>query len=345
MHDVVSDIDRWLSESSDVVTATVVGTWGSAPRAVGAKMAFTKDGKITGSVSGGCVEGAVFENGTNLFKNGPPKLIKFGVSDKNAWDVGLACGGTIEVFIEHLHLSVYEIIHNLLKEEQLFAVSTVVDGPLSLLGKKLIVTDGKKLFGGIKPGLDSTIVAISERALASGKSQKRNIKLNNDHVESLEVFIEVVHPTPTLIVIGGVHIAIALTSIANSLNYRTIILDPRRAFGSHERFEHADQLIQGWPEEALSQVPLTKETAVASLTHDPKIDDPALRIALLSPAFYVGALGSRKTHAARCRRLLDAGLPKEQVESIHGPIGLDINARTPEEIAVSIMAEIIAARG
>jgi len=159
--------------------------------------------------------------------------------------------------------------------------------------------------------------------------------------EPLELFIEIVRPAPMLVVIGGVHIAVALTSLARTLGYQNVVIDPRRAFGNRERFPHVDQLIQAWPDEAFDRLTISTYTAVTSLTHDPKIDDPALRRALLSPAFYVGALGSRKTHTARCQRLLDAGLPQESVDRIHGPIGLSIGARTPEEIALSIMAEIV----
>jgi xanthine dehydrogenase accessory factor len=162
--------------------------------------------------------------------------------------------------------------------------------------------------------------------------------------EDVEVFLEVVLPPPTLIAVGGVHITIALMALAKTLGYRTVVVDPRSAFGNEVRFPHVDQLIQAWPQEAFQQIPLTRSTAVAMLTHDPKLDDPALQIALPSQAFYVGALGSKTTQAKRRQRLLDEGLTEEQLNRLHGPIGLEIGAGTPEEIAMSIMAEIVATR-
>ena len=162
-------------------------------------------------------------------------------------------------------------------------------------------------------------------------------------MEPFEVFIEISHPAPTLVVIGGVHIAIALTAMAKTAGYKTVVIDPRRSFGSEERFPQVDKLIQAWPTEAFDQLQITSSTAVASLTHDPKIDDPALQIVLASPAFYIGALGSKKTHLERRRRLSAAGVPDDRLARIHGPIGLKIGAQTPEEIAIAIMAEIVAA--
>jgi xanthine dehydrogenase accessory factor len=162
--------------------------------------------------------------------------------------------------------------------------------------------------------------------------------------EDVEAFMEVILPPPTLIAVGGVHITIALMALAKTLGYRTVVVDPRSAFGSEERFPQVDELIRSWPDEAFRQIPLTRSTAIAMLTHDPKLDDPALKIALPSPAFYVGALGSKTTQSKRCQRLLEDGLTEEQLNRLHGPIGLEIGAGTPEEIAISIMAEIVAAR-
>jgi xanthine dehydrogenase accessory factor len=164
--------------------------------------------------------------------------------------------------------------------------------------------------------------------------------LNDD----VEVFVEVILPPPTLIAVGGVHITVALMALAKTLGYRTVVIDPRSAFGNQERFPNVDQLIQQWPQEAFEQIPITRSTAIAMLTHDPKLDDPALKIALSSPAFYVGALGSKTTQAKRRQRLLDEGLTESQLDRLHGPIGLRIGAGTPEEIGLSIMAEIVAAR-
>src|SRR4029079_624140 len=191
-------------------------------------------------------------------------------------------------------------------------------------------------WGSLGPTLDPAALALAQAGLAAGASSRAEL------AEGVEAFVEVVLPPPTLIVIGGVHITIALVALAKTLGYYTIVVDPRKAFGSTERFPHADQLVQAWPDEALAEIPLTRGTAVAMLTHDPKLDDPALRLALPSAAFYVGALGSQTTQPKRRQRLLDDGLSPEQLDRLHGPIGLPLGAQTPEEIALAIMAEIVA---
>ncbi len=343
MRDVIQDIDAWLTADIPVAIATVIETWGSAPRKVGAKMALTASGKIAGSVSGGCVEGAVFDVGVEVLLTRHPQLLHFGVADETAWEVGLACGGSIEIFVEPLDPVTYNFLHGLLDEDEPFAVITIIRGLQEMLGKKLVVQRGGRIFGQIDPSIDGIIAATARSALASGESRQHQINLPDTEIEPFEVFIEVLQPAPTLVMIGGVHIAVALTTFAKALGYQTIVIDPRRAFGNMERFPHVDKLIQAWPGEAFMQVELTSSTAVASLTHDPKIDDPALKIVLASPAFYIGALGSRKTHEERLRRLQEAGLTAERLKRIRGPIGLEIGANTPEEIAVAIMAEIVAA--
>jgi len=225
-----------------------------------------------------------------------------------------------------------------LVEERPAAVLTVVRAPDELLGRELLIKEDGNVVGSINEDLDEQAVPLARESLLQGSSRRANLN------EDVEVFIEVILPPPTLIAVGGVHITIALVSLAKTLGYRTIVVDPRSAFGSEERFPHVDQLIQSWPEEAFQKIPLTRSTAIAMLTHDPKLDDPALKIALPSPAFYVGALGSKTTQAKRRQRLLDEGVTEAQLERLHGPIGLKIGAGTPEEIAMSIMAEIVAAR-
>lgn len=344
MRDVVEDINRWLSENSPIAIATVLSTWGSAPRKVGAKMAMTPSGQITGSVSGGCVEGAVFDIGQEVLFNRQPQLIKFGVADETAWDVGLACGGSIEVFVEPLDPVTHQFTASLLIENEPFAIATVIEGPREIIGRKLIIQRSGRMFGHISEIVDGIVAAATRSALASGKSIRRRMSIPDSDIAPFELFIEIVHPATTLIMIGGVHITIALSAIAKVLGYQTIVIDPRRAFGNEERFPDVDQLIQAWPQEAFQNLELTTETAIASLTHDPKIDDPAIKIALASPAFYIGALGSKKTHTERKARLRAANVPEAHLEKIHGPIGLTIGAETPEEIAVAIMAEIVAFR-
>lgn len=342
MRDVISDIDRWKKEDRKIAIATVIETWGSAPRGVGAKMVISPDGKIAGSVSGGCVEGAVYEAGIEVLETGKSELLHFGVADETAWEVGLACGGTIEVFVRPLNKNMYDSLHTQLTEANGIANVIVIRGPTELLGKELLLTDNGLVVGSISEDLDTNAVSAAQKVLAEGVSRRVSIDPSND--VSVEIFVDVNLPEFTLIIVGGVHIAIALADIAKTLGYRTIVIDPRRSFGSQERFPSVDQLIQAWPEEAFSKIKINSATAVAMLTHDPKIDDPALKIVLNSGAFYIGALGSQKTQTKRQKRLVAEGLTREQINRIHGPIGLPLGGETPEEIALAIMAEIITTR-
>ena len=339
MRDILPDLNNWsLDDDQSIALATVIETWGSSPRRAGAKMAITPDGRITGSVSGGCVEGAVFDAGVQVLNSNTPQLLHFGVADETAWEVGLACGGSIDIFVKPLDKEFFRSLRSVLVEERAAVVLTVVRGPNDLLGREMLIKEDGNVIGSIREDLDERAMRLAKETLLLGSS--RRAKLNED----IEVFIEVILPPPTLIVVGGVHITIALVSLAKTLGYRTIVVDPRSAFGSQERFPYVDQLIQSWPEEAFQEIPLTRSTAIAMLTHDPKLDDPALKIALPGPAFYVGALGSKTTQAKRRQRLLDEGVTEAQLDRLHGPIGLKIGAGTPEEIAMSIMAEIVAAR-
>lgn len=341
MREVIDDIERWQTEEEAVALATVIATWGSSPRRPGAKMALTPAGKIAGSVSGGCVEGAVFEAGVEALEQKQARRLHFGVADETAWDVGLACGGEIDIFVEPLDPELARRIARLLREERAGVVATIVEGPEDLIGAKLFVDEDGAVSGGLDEGIAATVREEAARALATG--QPRRITVSTE-ASPVELFLDVILPPPTLIMVGGVHIAIALAKMARALNFRTIIVDPRRAFGSEERFPDVDRLIQKWPREAFEELALTPSTAVTMLTHDPKIDDPALKIVLDSPAYYVGALGSSRTHARRRQRLLEDGVPEELLDRIHAPIGLDIEAQTPEEIAVAVMAEMVAAR-
>lgn len=326
--DVAREVELWRREGQEIALATVVRTWGSGPRGPGAKMALTKDARVSGSVSGGCVEAAVVEEGREVLETGTPKLLRFGVADETAWNVGLSCGGTIEVFVEKLDDSLARILSQALEERRALAKATVVRG--ENLGKTSIVLDGASGEG--------ELAAAARRSLESGLPEVIQT------ADGSEVFIDVERPAPTLVMVGGVHVSIAMTSIAKTVGYRTIVVDPRGVFGSEERFPHADELIPEWPDDALEGIGLDRSTAVATLTHDPKIDDPALMVALRSPAFYVGALGSRKTHEKRRKRLLDRGLTEAELSRLHAPVGLDIGSRSPEEIALSVMAQIVAVR-
>ena len=338
MRDILPDLDRWHVENKSIALATVIQTWGSSPRRTGAKMALTPDGKIAGSVSGGCVEGAVFEAGVEVLASNRPQLLHFGVADETAWEVGLACGGSIDIFVKPLDPGFLRTLRPVLAEEEPAAVATVVRGPDPLVGKEMLVREAGHTAGSIGDELDETAVRLARAALAAGEPGRAMLS------ENVEVFLDVFMPPPTLIAVGGVHIAVALMKLAKALGYRTVVIDPRSAFSSVERFPDVDSLLSLWPDEAFQQIPITRSTAIAMLTHDPKLDDPALALALGSPAFYVGALGSKATQAKRRQRLLAEGVSEEQLRRLRGPIGLQIGAKTPEEIAISIMAEIVAAR-
>jgi xanthine dehydrogenase accessory factor len=340
MRDILNDIEQWIKGGEPVALATVIRTWGSAPRRVGAKMALTESGKITGSVSGGCVESAVFEAGVQTLQNGQPQLLEFGVADETAWQVGLACGGRIEVFVQVLDPTLFDLWKISLLSNQPFSVVSLIDGPDDLLGKVMLVAGDNVRFS-LGQGLDEICIEKSRLILAEGRSQSFELSWQ---ARPVRIFVEVLKPMPTLIMVGGVHIAIALTTLAKTLGFRTLVIDPRRAFGNASRFPDVDRLIQSWPEEAFSQIEISSSDAVVMLTHDPKIDDPGLKRVLNSPAFYIGVLGSRVTHEKRKRRLLADGVTPDQLNRLHAPIGLDIGAETPEEIALAIMAEIVAAR-
>ena len=340
MNDVAAQVRDWRRQNLPVALATVIETWGSSPRAVGAKMALNPEGGIAGSVSGGCVEGAVAKVGQRVLEKGQPELLHFGVSDETAWDVGLACGGEIDVFVEPVDENHFDFLVGAMEEEQPAASLTVIEGRESDLGAKLSArgAEGEQIIGAIDSGVQEIARDALMEGLNSGRAQR--VKLS----DQTEAFVDVVMPRPTLVMVGGVHIAETLADLARSLGYRTVVIDPRRSFGSEERFPQVDELVQMWPQDGLSEIGVDASTAVAVLTHDPKIDDPALLAALPGPAFYVGALGSSRTQEKRRQRLREAGLSDDQVARLHGPIGLDIGAKTPEEIALAVMAEVVAAR-
>ena len=337
MRDILPDVEAWLSHGRRVALGTVVATWGSAPRAVGSCMGMSDDGGLTGSVSGGCVEAAVIDAAREILKGAPPRLLRFGVADETAWAVGLACGGRIEVFVEALDPQVFASLRAAVLRDEPMALATVIDGPARELARHAVLDASGALSG----SLEGAWRALAQPALVEALATARSARVP---VEGGELFVDVLRPLPTLIVVGGVHIAVALVTLARTLGFRTVVVDPRSAFANKERFPHADRLESGWPDEALTRIGLTSSTAVAVLTHDPKLDDPALRAALPSPAFYVGALGSRGTQAKRRQRLLEAGLAEAEVDRLRAPIGLDLGGRSPEEIALSVMAEVVAAR-
>ncbi|MDA1330082.1 MAG: XdhC family protein [Chloroflexi bacterium] len=329
------DLETWLAHGEAVALATVVSTWGSAPRPAGSFMAVNAQGQIAGSVSGGCVEGAVVEAAKESLKTGQGRLLHFGVADETAWDVGLACGGNIDIFVQPLVRGAAEAALEAIKAEQDVGIATVIGGNEALLGAQLMSSQEGPLFNSEQ--------LSGEQLQIAGEAIGRIQGMRRETVGDMEWFINHVAPSPTLVMVGGSHIAVALAQIAKTAQFRTVVVDPRRAFGTEARFAEVDSLLQVWPGEAFEQMGLTRSTAMASLSHDPKIDDPALIAALASQAFYVGALGSQRTHAKRLKRLAEKGVSEADLARIHSPIGLEINALTPEEIAVAVMAEVIGA--
>ncbi|HMR99613.1 MAG TPA: XdhC family protein [Anaerolineales bacterium] len=331
MRDILIDIQHWQKEGESIALATVIQTWGSAPRRIGSHMAFTLSGKIAGSVSGGCVENTVIEAGMQVLKMNHPQLLHFGVADETAWGVGLACGGSIDVFVQPLDAQVFHEIKKVINNEEGAHHVTVIGGAEELLGEQVLIQDNRIVAGSLGNGIDSRVLNLSPEI-----SMPQQLAM-----EEAQVFINVIRPAPTLVIVGGVHIAIALASLAKTLGYQIILIDPRKAWGNETRFPHVDSLIQLWVDEAFEQIKINPSTAIAVLTHDPKIDDPAIKLALNSSAFYVGALGSKNTNAKRRERLLSDGVSESQMDKVHAPIGLDIGAQNPEEIALAVMSQIV----
>jgi xanthine dehydrogenase accessory factor len=330
MEDPVEIALKWDNEGREVALATVIVTWGSSPLPVGSQLVADATGAFEGSVSGGCIEGAVITEAMEVIREGRAKRLFFGVSNEQAWEVGLACGGEIEIYIEKLESNrdFYKEIRDLKKAQKPLCVITDLDSG----NKTLVRTDDTESINKLAPPLQHEV----SKALRSENSP-------TIQTESGAYFIQVFNPDPQLIIIGAVHIAGPLARMARLTGYRVVIIDPRTAFATKERFPEMEIMVE-WPDEVMGKMSLHSSTAIVALTHDPKLDDPALKAALHSNVFYIGALGSRKTHESRRNRLMMEGFTEDQLVRIHGPIGLDINARTPAEIAVAIMAEITAER-
>jgi len=340
MRDVLDSLETWRQNNEEIAVATIVKTWGSAPRPVGSKLVLTRGGGIAGSVSGGCVEGAVIDEGISVLDTGKPSLLTFQVADEEAWDVGLPCGGTIQVFVEPFSAldGIYGSLKQHLENRQPIAVAGTLKGPPEYINRKLIVLEDGRIEGDlIIPGQTNLIVSTALEMLGKETGGILDLK-------EASLFIEVYPPTPRLIIVGAVHIAEKLVSIARTVGFDTIVVDPRRTFLTRERFPHASEMVPEWPSEALLGMVLDNSAYIVVLAHDPKLDDPALQVALRSKARYVGAIGSRRTNQKRIVRLRAAGLSDVQIARLQAPIGLDISARLPGEIALSIMAEVIQVR-
>lgn len=344
---------EWLDEGHQVALATVVSTWGSAPRRPGSMMCVRGDGAFLGSVSGGCVETAVMEEASAVLASGEPALLEYGVANDEAWAVGLACGGTVRVYVEALQAD--PILERLCalrdRDETLVLVRDLKNGERWLLSP---LTEGDAVLASdadTSPGADATYVADPTPAgvaelVAAARDAARDAAQRDAsgtvEADGRGLFLHVFSAPPRLIVVGAVQIAQHLSAMAAAAGLEVSVVDPRTTFASPDRFPGV-KLVTEWPAEALAELGLDRRTGLVTVTHDPKLDDPALEAALRSSAFYIGALGSRRTHAARVERLETAGFDVDAHSRIHAPVGLDIGARTPGEIATSILAQVIQA--
>lgn len=331
MNEIRGQIERWRRDGEQIALATVIKVDGSAPRGEGAKMAITRDGKIVGSVSGGCVESAVAEAAKDVIESGTPCIARYGINRNMMWDIGLSCGGAIDVFIEPLP----ELLPDA-EPSRVSAICTIVRGPKNV-GQKILVQDGKPSGGRFEDGTLESSVGPAAQGLIDAE-QSRTLSLGE-----YEVFVDVNVPQARAVLIGAVHIAVALSAMASQAGFSVTVIDPRSALCNRDRFPAA-ALVVDWPQDALPKIVFDENTYVAVLTHDEKFDDPTLLHVLPTRARYIGAIGSRKTQALRRKRLIDAGIAPDIVSRLHGPIGLDIGAQSPEEIAVAILAEMIAAK-
>jgi xanthine dehydrogenase accessory factor len=343
MREALQALQSWLQQGEPAALATVVRTWGSAPRQPGAKMAVSRKGEMAGSVSGGCVEAAVAEEAARALQDGAARLLEFDVQDETAWGVGLTCGGHLEVLVEPIesaHPEMAALLQAFQRGEPAVR-AVVVGGSGAKLGEEAVLYPDGRVVGALDPAVVEALKPGLRAGLASGAAQISSVA---GAAGEPEVLLDPVLPPATLVIVGAVHIAMALARLAKVLGYRVAVVDPRRQFATRERFPEVDEIIREWPDQALNGLGLTPTSAVAVLTHDPKLDDPALLAALRTPAGYVGALGSRRTHALRRSRLLEAGLTEHELARLHAPIGLDLGRGVPEEIALSILAEIVAVR-
>jgi len=347
VHDVSDEVARLLDAGERFALATVVGTWRSAPRQPGAAMVVAPSGEPVGSVSGGCVEGAVYELAQRAIAGGGPVLQRYGVSDDDAFAVGLTCGGIIDVFVEPVEPAAFPELPEVLESVRAHdpvAVATVVDGP-GRVGAHLAVWPDRSAGTLGSPRLDEAVADDVRGMLDHGSTGILRIGPDGERrQDELSVFVQSFAPPPRMLVFGAIDFAAAVARIGKFLGYRVTVCDARGVFATPKRFPDADEVVVEWPHRYLAATEVDARTVVCVLTHDPKFDVPLLEAALRTDAGYIGAMGSRRTHEDRLARLREAGVPEESLARLASPIGLDIGARTPEETAVSIAAEIVAHR-
>ena len=353
MRDILDQIVKWWDSAETFGLATVVRTFSSAPREPGAALAVASDGAVVGSVSGGCVEGAVYELSGAVSSTGQPVLQRYGISDDTAFSVGLTCGGIIDIFVEPVSVHTFPELGEIaaaVDAGQPVAVATVIAGPGTVGARRVIwgVDEGELRQSGTLASGDRLDQAIDDDArgmLAQGLTGVRRYGPDGERRrDELSVFVQSFAPPPRMLVFGAIDFAAAVARIGKFLGYRVTVCDARPVFATASRFPEADEVITDWPHRFLTGVSTDERTVICVLTHDPKFDVPVLEVALRRPAAYIGAMGSRRTHEDRLDRLREAGLSADELARLRSPVGLDLGARTPEETAVAIAAELIQLR-
>jgi len=344
MRELLDTFDRWQAAGRRSMLARVVEVDGSGPRLPGAAMAVNEDGEVAGSVSGGCVEGAVVEHALGLLESGGREVVTFGYSDDDAFAVGLTCGGTIHLLIEPYEG--FDAVAASLKAERPVAIATIVGGPD--IGAKLLVDEDDVIAGTLgNDELDRIVARDAQGELSAGTTAVRHYgPCGEARSDDVSIFIESFAPAPKMLIFGAVDFTAALASAAKLLGYHVTVCDARQVFATKRRFPMADEVVVDWPHRLVERVgpELSSRDAICVLTHDHKFDVPAIAAAVRTGVGYLGAMGSRRTHDERLRRLRDEGVTGDELARVMGPIGLDIGARTPEETAVSVLAEIVAQR-
>jgi xanthine dehydrogenase accessory factor len=341
MRDILPHLDDWQGRGEEIAVATVIRVRGSAPRPVGSRLIVSRSGCMAGSVSGGCVESDVFERALRVLETGRPELVRYDAADETELHVGLACGGSIDVLIEGFaETEAWRAARAAQARRERVALCVAVD-PESLRGSQLVVAADGAVVGSIAADLDARLATEALEQMAAPRAATYELPLRDGVAR---VLIETFLPPPRLFIVGATHIAIPLCRLAKELGYRICVIDPRPIFATEERFADADELVRAWPDEAFEKVELDEDSHVVTLAHDVKFDLPALAIALRSDVAYVGALGSRVTHERRLEQLREQGFGAAELAKIRTPVGLDLGGRTPEEIALSILSEIVATR-
>jgi xanthine dehydrogenase accessory factor len=352
VRDVLEQIRPWYTAGESFGLATVVGTYRSAPRQPGAAMAVSAGGEAVGSVSGGCVEGAVYELAQEVMGSGTPVFQTYGVSDDDAFTVGLTCGGIIDMFVEVISPETFpefEEVARSIEAGEPVAVATVISG-LGYVGGRLVIWPDRRSGTLGSERLDDAVTDDGRGQLSQGHTGILRYGPDGERRgDELSIFVHSYAPPPRMLVFGAIDFASAVAAAGKFLGYRVTVCDARPVFATAKRFPQADEVIVEWPHRYLEKQleiehAIDARTVICVLTHDPKFDVPVLKLALGTEAGYIGAMGSRRTHDDRLARLREEGMPEEQLARLYSPIGLDLGARTPEETAISLAAEIIGQR-